>query len=193
MIHDEEKKTTQIKIVYYGPALSGKTTTIKYLFKYYGQEKKLSSIESSVGRTLFFDFGTLPFKGAKWMLKFLMYTATGQDFYAITRPIILRGVDGIIFVADLQKESLEHNIRSWTELTSFFKEELYGIPIVIALNKDDLEDEGKIDEKDFMEHVDIDKFKKLSILRTIAIDGSGVLDSFSQMLKFWYPNANIES
>lgn len=82
MIFDWENKVIQVKIVYYGPAMSGKTTSLKYLFSYFGKLKELDSIESTVGRTLFFDFGVLKFKGSQWGLKFLIYSATGQDFYA---------------------------------------------------------------------------------------------------------------
>ncbi|MGV9206185.1 MAG: gliding-motility protein MglA, partial [Promethearchaeia archaeon] len=85
MIFDHENKELQVKIVYYGPAMSGKTTSIKNLFKNFGQKDKLRSIENTIGRTLFFDFGILKFKGTNWNLKFLIYSATGQDFYASTR------------------------------------------------------------------------------------------------------------
>ncbi|GAG87475.1 unnamed protein product, partial [marine sediment metagenome] len=71
------------------------------------------SIDSTIGRTLFFDFGVLQFEGAEWSLKFLIYSATGQDFYASTRPATLNGVDGIIFVVDSRTQCLQHNIRSW--------------------------------------------------------------------------------
>jgi GTPase SAR1 family protein len=116
MIYDYESKTLQVKLVYYGPAMSGKTTSIKYLFSYFKKGENLESIESSVGRTLFFDFGVLHFKGSYWEIKFLIYSATGQDFYASTRPATLNGVDGIIFIADSHHDCLKHNIRSyvWT-------------------------------------------------------------------------------
>ncbi|MFX0077511.1 MAG: hypothetical protein ACFE96_18865, partial [Candidatus Hermodarchaeota archaeon] len=126
MIYDYENKTLQIKIVYYGPAMSGKTTSIKYLFSFFNREDTLNSIDSTVGRTLFFDFGVLQFEGAEWSLKFLIYSATGQDFYASTRPATLNGVDGIIFVVDSRTHCLQHNIRSWKELMTMFREDLYN-------------------------------------------------------------------
>ena len=89
MIFDYENKIINLKIVYYGPAMSGKTTSLKYLFTYFNKE--IESIDNSVGRTLFFDFGTLEFEGAEWNIKFLIYSATGQDFYASTRPATLIG------------------------------------------------------------------------------------------------------
>ena len=94
MIFDYENKTILVKIVYYGPAMSGKTTSLRYLFSLFGKEGEVESIESTVGRTLFFDFGVLQFKGTEWELKFLLYSATGQDFYASTRPSTLKGVYG---------------------------------------------------------------------------------------------------
>lgn len=187
MIFDFENKTLQVKIVYYGPAMSGKTTSVKYLFSCFNKENSLKSIDSTVGRTLFFDFGVLQFKGSQWDLKFLIYSATGQDFYASTRPATLNGVDGIIFVVDSQKEYLSHNLRSWAELKSLFGVELYNIPIVISLNKYDLITINKLQETDFMASINFAKFKNLSLTKTAAISGEGVLDSFSQLVKFIFP------
>ncbi|MFW9880980.1 MAG: ATP/GTP-binding protein [Candidatus Thorarchaeota archaeon] len=187
MILDFENKTLQVKIVYYGPAMSGKTTSVKYLFSRFNKENSLKSIESTVGRTLFFDFGVLKFKGTNWNLKFLIYSATGQDFYASTRPTTLNGVDGIIFVVDSQKECLEHNLRSWKELESLFGNEIYNIPIVISLNKYDLTQITKLQEAEFISYIDYAKFNQLSLKKTAAIKGEGVLDSFSQLIKFIFP------
>ena len=187
MIFDFENKTLQVKIVYYGPAMSGKTTSVRFLFSCFNKENSLKSIESTVGRTLLFDFGVLKFKGAKWNLKFLVYSATGQDFYASTRPATLNGVDGIIFVVDSQKECLEHNLRSWTELETLFGHEIYNIPIVISLNKCDLTQINKFQETDFVSCIEYMKFKQLSLKKTAAIKGEGVLDSFSQLIKFIFP------
>ncbi len=135
VIFDYENKTILVKIVYYGPAMSGKTTSLKYLFSLFGKESEVESIESTVGRTLFFDFGVLQFKGTEWMVKFLLYSATGQDFYASTRPATLKGVDGIIFVIDSQLKNLERNMKSWNELNKIFSEDLFNISILVPLNK----------------------------------------------------------
>lgn len=192
MLYDLRNKTIQIKIVYYGPAMSGKTTTLKQLFKYFGKEDMLESIENTVGRTLFFDFGVLQFKGNEWGLKFLLYTATGQDFYASTRPATLNGVDGIIFVADSQIEYMEHNLRSWNELRTLFGNEIYNIPIVVSLNKYDLNNGKKLLEEDFfMDSIDFKRYKSLSIKKTIAINGKGVLESFKQIIGFIFPQLTL--
>ena len=155
------------------------------------KQNSLKSIESTVGRTLFFDFGVLQFKGTKWDLKFLVYSATGQDFYASTRPATLNGVDGIIFVVDSQKEYLDHNLRSWNELKNLFDIEIYNIPIVVSLNKYDLEGKKKLEEEDFISYIDYTKFKQISLKKTAAINGDGVLDSFKQIIKFIFPQLII--
>jgi len=159
VIYDYENKILQVKIVYYGPAMSGKTTSIKYLFSYFNKEDTLNSIDSTVGRTLLFDFGVLQFKGSEWSLKFLIYSATGQDFYASTRPATLIGVDAVIFVADSRVNCLHHNLRSWNELKTMFKNELYNLPMVISLNKSDFESKQEIKYHEFIMKININQFK----------------------------------
>jgi GTPase SAR1 family protein len=191
MIFNYENKTLQVKIVYYGPAMSGKTTSIKSLFSYFKKEHSVKSIDSSVGRTLFFDFGVLQFKGIEWSLKFLIYSATGQDFYASTRPATLNGVDGLIFVVDSQIEYLEHNIRSWNELKTIFGSEFYKIPIVISLNKCDLISLNNIERNGFLSYIDFERFSHISFKKTIALEGKGVLDTFNELINFLFPQLKI--
>lgn len=193
MIFDYENKVLQVKIVYYGPAMSGKTTSIKYLFSYFKKGNNLESIESSVGRTLFFDFGVLHFQGSNWGLKFLIYSATGQDFYASTRPATLNGVDGIIFVVDSRLDYLKYNLRSWNELKSLFGDEVYNIPIVISLNKYDLDGSNKLKENDFLNYIHNEMFKYISIEKTVAINGNGVLNSFNTVISFIIPELQINT
>jgi len=192
MIYDYENKTLQIKIVYYGPAMSGKTTSIKYLFSFFKREDTLNSIDSTIGRTLFFDFGVLQFEGAEWSLKFLIYSATGQDFYASTRPATLNGVDGIIFVVDSRVQCLQHNIRSWGELKSMFREDIYNLPIVISLNKCDFDETQKIIDHEFLNTVNLKLFKRLSVNKTVAIEGKGILDSFNRIITFIFPQLTLK-
>ena len=192
MIYDYENKTLQIKIVYYGPAMSGKTTSIKHLFSFFNREETLNSIDSTVGRTLFFDFGVLQFEGAEWSLKFLIYSATGQDFYASTRPATLNGVDGIIFVVDSRAQCLQHNIRSWNELKTMFKDEFYNLPIVISLNKSDFEENAHIINHEFLNSINLNLFKHVSVNKTIAIEGKGILDSFNRLITFIFPQLTLK-
>ncbi len=180
MIIDWLEKYIQIKIVYYGPALSGKTTSIKSLFKHFGMENKLESIESSVRRTLFFDYGSISFQNELWLLKIHIYSTTGQDFYIVTRPITLRAIDGIIFVADSQKKAFNRTLTSWNELCSFYEDKFEDIPKIIAFNKQDVQ--GKYNPKVFLDQINYYKYKNINIKNTIALNGEGILDSFEEIL-----------
>ena len=181
MIIDHVDKTISIKIVYFGPALSGKTTSIKTLFSHFGKEDKILSIESTVNRTLFFDYGTISFQNQEWILKISIYTTTGQNFYLITRPITLRAVDGIIFVADSQKKVYERNLISWNELKSYFRDSLQDLPILVAFNKQDLPE--KFVSTKFLKEIDFQNYKNINTKYTIAINGEGVLECFEEILQ----------
>ena len=172
--------------------MSGKTTSIKHLFSYFNKEEGLKSIDSTVGRTLFFDFGVLQFKGSEWSLKFLIYSATGQDFYASTRPAILNGVDALIFVADSQAHCLHHNLRSWNELKTMFRNELYKLPMVISLNKSDFESKQEINDHEFLKKINIHQFKYISANKTVATEGKGILDAFNRVITFIFPELTIK-
>ena len=181
MIIDHCDKTISIKIVYFGPAFSGKTTSIKALFSHFGKAEALQSIESTVKRTLFFDYGTVTFQNEDWRLKLHIYTTTGQDFYFVTRPITLRAVDGIIFVIDSQKEVYERNLASWKELLSYFQDMLKNIPIIIAFNKQDLP--RKFNPTTFLNEIKYYEYKNVDSRYTIAISGEGVLNCFEDILR----------
>ena len=186
MIIDRLDKTIQIKIVYFGPALSGKTTSLKALFKRFGKEDKLKSIESSIGRTLFFDYGTIMFENSQWKLKIHIYSTTGQDFYIVTRPITLRGIDGIIFVADSQKFVYERNLTSWNELRLYFGDTFKEIPVMLCFNKQDLAE--KFNSKHFLDEILFYNFNNIQINKTIALDGYGILESFEEILDLIFKN-----
>ena len=181
MIIDHVDKTISIKIVYFGPALSGKTTSIKTLFSHFGKEDKILSIESTLNRTLFFDYGVVSFQNQDWILKISIYTTTGQNFYLITRPITLRAVDGIIFVTDSQKKVYERNLISWNELKSYFRDSLQDIPIIVAFNKQDLPE--KFISSRFLKEIDFYNYKNIITRSTIAINGEGVLGCFEDILQ----------
>ncbi|TET61828.1 MAG: hypothetical protein E3J52_00325 [Promethearchaeota archaeon] len=192
MIYDYENKILQVKIVYYGPAMSGKTTSIKHLFSYFNKADTLNSIDSTVGRTLLFDFGVLQFKGSEWSLKFLIYSATGQDFYASTRPATLNGVDALIFVVDSRAHCLHHNVRSWNELKTMFKNDLYNLPMMISLNKTDFESNQEIKDHEFIKEININQFKHISANKTVATEGKGILDAFNRVITFIFPELTIK-
>ena len=132
------------KIVYYGPGLCGKTTNLQYIFKRTNPEHrgKMISLATETERTLFFDFLPLSLgdiKGFKTL--FHLYTVPGQIFYDASRKLILKGVDGIVFVADSQIERMDANIESFENMKVNLKEQGYdlaNIPYVIQYNKRDL-------------------------------------------------------
>jgi signal recognition particle receptor subunit beta len=180
MIIDHLNQTIQIKICYFGPALSGKTTTMKSLFNHFGKNDKVLSVESSVGRTLFFDYGTVTFKNQQWLLKIHLYSTTGQDFYIVTRPITLQAIDGIIFVADSEQKVYYRNLTSWNELGNYFGDHLIKMPKVLAFNKQDLPD--TFDTSEFLENINYFKYKNFKINKTIATEGVGVVESFEDLI-----------
>ncbi len=132
------------KIVYYGPGLCGKTTNLQYIFERTAAESKgqLISLATETDRTLFFDFLPLELGQIRgFRTRFHLYTVPGQVFYNASRKLILKGVDGIIFVADSQLERMESNIESLENLRVNLKEQGYNIntvPYVMQYNKRDL-------------------------------------------------------
>lgn len=132
------------KIVYYGPGLCGKTTNIQYIYDKTNPtaKGKLISLATETDRTLFFDFLPLDLGSVKgFKVRFHLYTVPGQVFYDASRKLILKGVDGIIFVADSQNERMEANEESIYNLKTNLQEqgyELSGIPYCLQLNKRDL-------------------------------------------------------
>ena len=181
LIVDHCQKTISIKIVYFGPALSGKTTSIKALFSQFGKEEDIYSIESTINRTLFFDYGTVTFQNQEWALKIHIYTTTGQDFYFVTRSITLRAVDGVIFVIDSQEEVYDRNLISWKELISYFNDSIDDLPLIIAFNKQDLED--KFNSIDFLKKIGYYKYKNIDTRYTSALKGEGIINCFEDILR----------
>jgi small GTP-binding protein len=137
-------KEVQIKIVYYGPGRGGKTTNLEYINKTYRDRIKteMVSLKTQDDRTLFFDF--LPFDVGKikgFDITIQLYTVPGQVKYNATRRLVLRGVDGIVFVADVQKEQRKKNIESLNQLyenLETYNLNLFKMPVVMQYNKIDL-------------------------------------------------------
>jgi small GTP-binding protein len=139
-----KNREIQIKIVYYGPGRGGKTTNLEYINKKYKKQIKteMVSLKTQDDRTLFFDF--LPFdvgqiKGFDVTIQ--LYTVPGQVKYNATRKLVLRGVDGVVFVADVQKEQRKKNIDSLNQLyenLKIYNLDLFNIPFVMQYNKIDL-------------------------------------------------------
>ena len=156
-IINQATKELQLKIVYYGPGKGGKTTNLEQVHANLGQvqEKgKLISLATSSDRTLFFDFlpiEAMAIKGFK--TKFQLYTVPGQVIYNTTRQLVLRGVDGIIFVADSQYEKMAENVESFQNLEDNLKSlklSLADIPFVMQYNKRDLPSAAPVDYMEFL-------------------------------------------
>ena len=132
------------KIVYYGPGLCGKTTNLQFIFQKTAEQQKgkMISLATETDRTLFFDFLPLDLGTVRgFKTRIHLYTVPGQVFYDASRKLILRGVDGIVFVADSQQERMDANVEALDNLMANLKEHGYDfnkIPYVLQLNKRDL-------------------------------------------------------
>ena len=132
------------KIVYYGPGLGGKTTNLQYIYDSTAPQAKgkLISLATETDRTLFFDFLPLDLGTVRgFKTRFHLYTVPGQVFYDASRKLILKGVDGVVFVADSQRERMDANVESLFNLELNLKQhgyELIKLPYVLQLNKRDL-------------------------------------------------------
>ena len=143
-----KKKEVQVKIVYYGPGRGGKTTNLEFLFnRFKGRIKtEMVAIKTHGDRTLFFDF--LPFDIGKikgYDIRVQLYTVPGQVKYNATRRLVLRGVDGIVFVADSMKVRREKNLLSLKNLQenlATYNKNIFKIPLVMQYNKRDLSEHG---------------------------------------------------
>src|ERR1041385_8005454 len=157
-IINQATKELQVKIVYYGPALGGKTTNLVKVHEHVqtaqGNKGKLVSLATSSDRTLFFDFlpiEAMAIKGFK--TKFQLYTVPGQVIYNTTRQLVLRGVDGIVFVADSQYEKMEENVKSFRNLEenlSTLDLDINDIPYVIQYNQRDLANAAPVEYMEFL-------------------------------------------
>jgi signal recognition particle receptor subunit beta len=166
------------KIVYYGPGLGGKTTNLQYIYDRTAPASKgrLISLATDTDRTLFFDFLPLDLGEIRgFKARFHLYTVPGQVFYDASRKLILRGVDGVIFVADSQEARMEANAESVRNLDKNLKEQGYEIakiPYVLQFNKRDLPTAVPVDEM----------YRRLNIkgeptFEAVATSGQGVFDT----------------
>jgi signal recognition particle receptor subunit beta len=158
-IINQATKELQVKIVYYGPAKSGKTTNLEQVHANVqvpnqSAKGKMTSLATSSDRTLFFDFFPLEAVAIKgFKTKFALFTVPGQVIYNATRQIVLRGVDGIVFVADSQYDKMEENVETFKHLEDNLKTlnlNLDDIPYVMQYNKRDLGDVAPVEYMDFV-------------------------------------------
>ena len=173
-----------VKVVYYGPGLCGKTTNIQYIYDKVSPDTKgkLITLATEMDRTLFFDFLPLELGKVKgFRTRFHLYTVPGQVYYDASRKLILRGVDGIIFVADSQRNRYDANIESLYNLHENLAEyqlKLDDIPYAIQYNKRDMPD--VIAVKDLEEELNP---KRYPSFEAVAVKGVGVFDTLKAVAK----------
>ena len=179
-------KEITVKVVYYGPGLSGKTTNLQYLHSIISPERKgkLVCLPTEADRTLFFDLLPVDYgKIRDFSIRLQLYTVPGQVRYNATRKIVLKGADAVVFVADSQREIREQNIESFNNM----RENLIAnsinpdeIPIILQYNKRDLPNILSVGEL----NRDLNENWKYKYVEAIAVEGAGVEDSFQQITKF---------
>jgi mutual gliding-motility protein MglA len=172
------------KLVYYGPGLGGKTTNLQWIYEHTGanQKGKMVSLATETDRTLFFDFlpidlGTV--RGFK--TRFHLYTVPGQVFYEASRRLILKGADGVAFVADSQEERMDANLETLDNLREHLKDhnlDFNTIPYVLQLNKRDLPNILPIEELRKQLNV-----KGEPLLEAVAFTGQGVFETLKELAK----------
>lgn len=173
-----------VKIVYYGPGLCGKTTNLQYIYERSNpqQKGKLISLATETDRTLFFDFLPLDLGSVRgFKTRFHLYTVPGQVFYDASRKLILKGVDGIVFVADSQEAREDANIESLHNLELNLKEngfDLKAVPYALQFNKRDLPTAMPVDHMYRQLN-----YKGEPTFEAIATQGMGVFETLKAVAK----------
>jgi len=183
-----KKKEVQVKIVYYGPGRGGKTTNLEYIYNKFNNRVKteMVTIKTHGDRTLFFDF--LPFDIGKvngYDVKVQLYTVPGQVKYNATRRLVLRGVDGIVFVADSMMVRREKNILSIKNLQedlANYKKSIFKIPLVLQYNKVDLVEQGiPLTPVETLQK-DLNSQLKTSAFKASALKGTNVVQTMKKII-----------
>lgn len=177
-------KEINCKIVYYGPGLGGKTTNIQHIYQktHSNIKGEMITLNTENERTLFFDFLPLDLGEIRgFRTRFHLYTVPGQVFYEASRKLILRGVDGIVFVADSQVERMEANIESFEGLKVNLAEQgtdFAKIPLIMQWNKRDLP--NIVPVSDLREKLNFDKRPDFE---SVAVSGNGVFETLKSISK----------
>jgi signal recognition particle receptor subunit beta len=172
------------KIVYYGPGLCGKTTNLQYIYQKTNPDAKgkMISLATETERTLFFDFLPLSLGEIRgFKTRFHLYTVPGQVFYDASRKLILKGVDGVVFVADSQIERMEANLESLENLRVNLAEQGYDldtIPFVIQYNKRDLPNAATVEQL----RAELNP-RGIPDFEAVAVSGRGVFDTLKATAK----------
>ena len=183
-VFNAAKREIDIKIVYYGPALCGKTTNVQCIHRLLAPEQRgeLMSLATKDDRTLFFDFLPIELGEIKgFKTRFHVYTVPGQVYYALTRRAVLTGVDGVVFVADSQTSKLQENIESLNDLRDnlkYYKKDLASQPFIMQYNKRDLDDILSIEELNAALNI-----LQVPFFAASAIQGTGVVETLTAICK----------
>ena len=178
------RKEIDAKIVYYGPAVSGKTTNLQYVHEHLKQEQrgKMVSLATDEDRTLFFDFLPIELESVRgFKTRFHLYTVPGQVYYGATRRAVLTGADGVIFVADSQVDRLEDNrvsLKDLEENLNYYGKKLETTPFILQYNKRDLEDILTTEELN-------QKLNRLNApcFEAVAVSGKGVFETLTMVCR----------
>jgi signal recognition particle receptor subunit beta len=186
-----KRREINCKIVYVGPSLGGKTTNIQCIHGRLPSDRRsaLQCINTEGDRTLFFDYFSLDLERVQGMAtKFLIYAVPGQPLYRSTRKMVLSGVDGIVFVADSNKNRLSDNLEAFLELKVMLEEygyDYHSIPLVFQYNKRDLEDTTPVEEFESLLND-----RDCPFFEAIAIENKGVIDTFKTVCTKIIENLN---
>lgn len=192
-----KKREVQVKIVYYGPGRGGKTTNLEYVYSKFNDriQTDIVSIKTQGDRTLFFDF--LPFNMGKikgFDVRVQLYTVPGQVKYDATRKLVLRGVDGLVFVADSMEARREKNLLSLKNLhenLASYNESIFKIPLVLQYNKRDLAEQGiPLLSVETLEK-DLNSKLRVPSLEASALAGTNVVPTMKKIITMTM--ASIES
>ncbi len=175
-------KEIHCKIVYYGPSLGGKTTNVQWVYNNTAQDQKskLVTLNTEIERTLFFDFLPLNLGEIRgYKTRFHLYSVPGQVVYDASRKLILKGLDGVIFVADSQTERMEENLQALKNLETNLKAQDYDIkeiPLVIQYNKRDLPNAAPLNQlRSQLNRYHAPDFE------AVAAEGRGVMESLKSV------------
>ena len=183
-INMAEREIT-VKVVYYGPALSGKTTNLQMLHQLLDTEArgKMVTLDTSGDRTLYFDFLPVEFHAANgFSVKLKLFTVPGQVMHKSTRKVVLSGADGVVFVADSQRASAAANAYSWRDMEANLKSngiDFDAIPKVVQFNKRDLKEVKPLEEIR-------QAWGNIPTFPAVATRGEGVRETFRELMRQLY-------